>query len=72
MKFWGNPEKFRGNSGEIQGKLLNPMKIKYIQNNMIFCKLNLNQRLEEKVYNNIDMNIFNISNQNIIFFNHGF
>ena len=52
--------------------LLNPMKIKYIQNNMIFCKLNLNQRLEEKVYNNIDMNIFNISNQNIIFFNHGF
>lgn len=47
--------------------LSNPLKIKAIKDNMIFCKIDGSH--EDKVYNNIDMKILNISNQNMIYFN---
>ena len=47
--------------------LSNPLKIKAIKDNMIFCKVDGEH--QDKVYNNIDMKILNISNQNMIYFN---
>jgi hypothetical protein len=47
--------------------LSNPLKIKAIKDNMIFCKIDGDH--QDKVYNNIDMKILNISNQNMIYFN---
>lgn len=47
--------------------LSNPLKIKAIKDNMIFCKIDGEHH--DKVYNNIDMKILNISNQNMIYFN---
>ncbi len=47
--------------------LSNPLKIKAIKDNMIFCKIDGEH--QDKVYNNIDMKILNISNQNMIYFN---
>ena len=47
--------------------LSNPLKIKAIKDNMIFCKIDGEH--QDKIYNNIDMKILNISNQNMIYFN---
>ena len=47
--------------------LSNPLKIKAIKENMIFCKVDGDH--PDKVFNNIDMKILNISNQNMIYFN---
>lgn len=47
--------------------LSNPLKIKAIKENMIFCKID--DLHEDRVFNNIDMKILNISNQNMIYFN---
>ena len=47
--------------------LSNPLKIKAIKDNMIFCKVDGEH--SDKIYNNIDMKILNISNQNMIYFN---
>ena len=47
--------------------LSNPLKIKAIKENMIFCKVN--DPHPDKIFNNIDMKILNISNQNMIYFN---
>ena len=47
--------------------LSNPLKIKAIKENMIFCKVDDLQ--PDKVFNNIDMKILNISNQNMVYFN---
>ena len=50
--------------------LSNPLKIKAIKENMIFCKVDGDH--PDKVFNNIDMKILNISNQNMIYFNQYF
>ena len=47
--------------------LSNPLKIKAIRDNMIFCKIDGNHK--DNVFNNIDMKILNISNQNMVYFN---
>ena len=47
--------------------LTNPLKIKAIKENMIFCRVHGNYT--DRVFNNTDMKILNISNQNILFFN---
>ena len=47
--------------------LSNPIKINAIKDNMLFCKLS--GEYEDKSFNNIDMKILNISNQNLLFFN---
>jgi hypothetical protein len=47
--------------------LSNPLKIKAIKDNMVFCKVDGEH--PDKVFNNIDMKILNISNQNMIYFN---
>ena len=44
-----------------------PLKINNIKENIIYCWLP--EKFENKIYNNSDMKILNISNQNIIFFN---
>ena len=47
--------------------LSNPLKIKAIKDNLIFCKVDGDH--SDRVFNNIDMKILNISNQNLIYFN---
>ena len=47
--------------------LSNPLKIKAIKDNLIFCKVDGDH--PDRVFNNIDMKILNISNQNLIYFN---
>jgi len=47
--------------------LSNPLKIKAIKENMIFCKVDGDHA--DKLFNNIDMKILNISNQNMVYFN---
>ena len=47
--------------------LSNPLKIKAIRDNMIFCKIDGNHK--DNVFNNIDMKILNISNQYMVYFN---
>ena len=47
--------------------LSNPLKIKAIKDNMVFCKVDGEH--PDKIFNNIDMKILNISNQNMIYFN---
>ena len=47
--------------------LSNPLKIKAIKENMIFCKVD--DPHPDKIFNNIDMKILNISNQIMIYFN---
>ena len=47
--------------------LSNPLKIKAIKDNMVFCKVDGDH--PDKVFNNIDMKILNISNQNMVYFN---
>ncbi len=47
--------------------LSNPLKIKAIKENMIFCMIDGNH--PDKIFNNIDMKILNISNQNMVYFN---
>ena len=47
--------------------LSNPLKIKAIKENMVFCKIDGEH--PDKAFNNIDMKILNISNQNMIYFN---
>ncbi len=47
--------------------LSNPLKVKAIKENMVFCTIDGNH--QDKVFNNIDMKILNISNQNMIYFN---
>ena len=51
----------------LKNLLLSPFRIKKIDKNLIICKLN--DIFEEGVYNDIDMKLMNMSNQNIIFFN---
>ena len=47
--------------------LQNPLCIKKIEDNLIYCKLP--EKQEEFTYDNIDMKIMNMSNQNILYFN---
>jgi len=47
--------------------LSNPLQINAIKDNMVFCLLETKE--EDKVYNDIDMKIINISNQNLLVFN---
>ena len=47
--------------------LSNPLKIKAIKENMVFCKIDGSH--VDKTFNNIDMKILNISNQNMVYFN---
>ena len=47
--------------------LSKPLKVKAIKENMVFCTIDGNH--QDKVFNNIDMKILNISNQNMIYFN---
>tara|TARA_B100001094_G_scaffold118236_1_gene114001 strand:- start:5109 stop:6188 length:1080 start_codon:yes stop_codon:yes gene_type:complete len=44
-----------------------PFTIKKIINNQIFCRLS--ESIENNTYNNIDMKLLNMSNQNVLFFN---
>jgi hypothetical protein len=48
--------------------LSNPLKIKAIKENMIFCRID-GGAADDKLFTNIDMKILNISNQNMIYFN---
>jgi hypothetical protein len=48
--------------------LSNPLKIKAIKDNMIFCHASEGDH-PDRVFTNIDMKILNISNQNMIYFN---
>lgn len=45
-----------------------PLMIKRISDNKIFCKLL--EPCPDKTYNNMDMKLLNISNQNVLFFNY--
>jgi len=54
------------NSFQFQ-QLQVPLKIKGITDNIIIC--NFNEHFEDGTYNNIDMKLMNISNQNILYFN---
>lgn len=47
--------------------LSSPLKVRAIKDNMVFCSFEGEQ--ENKVYNNTDMKIINISNQNLLIFN---
>lgn len=47
--------------------LSNPLKISAIKNNMIFCSFE--GEYKNNLYNNIDMKIINMSNQNLLIFN---
>jgi hypothetical protein len=50
--------------------LSNPLKIKAIKENMIFCRIDGGGgAADDKLFTNIDMKILNISNQNMIYFN---
>ena len=55
------------NTKEIQGISRYPLKIIKIKGNTIHCKMN--QYYENKIYNNADMKLINMSNQNTIQFN---
>lgn len=44
-----------------------PLKVSAIKNNMIFCSFEGDKK--NKIYNNIDMKIINMSNQNLLIFN---
>lgn len=47
--------------------LSSPLKISFIKDNMIFCSFE--GKLENRNYNNTDMKIINMSNQNLLIFN---
>ena len=55
------------NTKELQGIFKYPLKINKIKGNIIHCKIN--QYYENKIYNNADMKVINMSNQNTIQFN---
>lgn len=52
---------------ELSNIFKHPLKIKRLLDNKIFCRLI--EPSPNKVYNNTDMKILNISNQNVLFFN---
>ena len=52
---------------ELINLLRYPFSIKHIVDNQIYCRLPYNTA--DRNYNNIDMKILNISNQNVLFFN---
>ena len=54
-------------SSKLEMILNRPFKIKKINKNVIICKLD--EICEPEVFNDIDMKIMNMSNQNIIYFN---
>ena len=66
-KVGDNIKIINNNSFTLFNILQEPLKIKKIENNIIYCRLS--EKYEESVYDNIDMKIMNISNQNIIYFN---
>ena len=51
----------------IRKYLRDPLQITMVKNNVVGCEIDYNE--EENTYNDIDMKLLNISNQNIIFFN---
>tara|TARA_B100000902_G_C27226759_1_gene872609 strand:- start:66 stop:1091 length:1026 start_codon:yes stop_codon:yes gene_type:complete len=55
------------NTYTLYSVLNNPLMIKKIDENQIYCKLP--EKYDETTYDNIDMKIMNMSNQNIIYFN---
>lgn len=55
------------NTYYFQQVLQNPLKIQGITDNIIICSLD--GYFENGVYNNIDIKVMNMSNQNIIYFN---
>lgn len=66
-KVGDNIKIINNNSYTLFNILQDPLKIKKIENNIIYCRLS--EKYEESIYDNIDMKIMNISNQNIIYFN---
>ena len=54
-------------TSKLEMILNRPFKIKKINKNVIICKLDESYELE--IFNDIDMKIMNMSNQNIIYFN---
>ena len=66
-KVGDNIKIINNNSFTLFNILQDPLRIKKIENNIIYCRLP--EKYEESVYDNIDMKIMNISNQNIIYFN---
>ncbi len=55
------------NQNKLESILNDPFKIKKINKNIITCKINDDH--EKGTFNDIDMKIINMSNQNIIYFN---
>lgn len=52
---------------ELLEIISSPLKVSAIKNNMIFCAFEGEKK--NKIYNNIDMKIINMSNQNLLIFN---
>lgn len=52
---------------ELLEIISSPLKVSAIKNNMIFCAFEGDKN--NKIYNNIDMKIINMSNQNLLIFN---
>lgn len=52
---------------ELLEIISNPLKVSAIKNNMIFCSFEGDKK--NRIYNNIDMKIINMSNQNLLIFN---
>ena len=55
------------NTFQLLQALQNPLKIEGIKDNIIVCHLDIH--IDDGTYNNIDMKIMNMSNQNIVYFN---
>ena len=54
-------------TADLMNLLRSPFSIQRIVDNQIFCRLQYNT--VDSIYNNIDMKILNMSNQNVLFFN---
>ena len=54
-------------TADLMNLLRSPFSIQRIVDNQIFCRLPYNT--VDSIYNNIDMKILNMSNQNVLFFN---
>ena len=55
------------NTFQLLQALQNPLKIEGIKDNIIVCNLDIH--IDDGTYNDIDMKIMNMSNQNIVYFN---
>lgn len=67
FKVGDNIKIINNNSYTLFTILQSPLCIKKMEDNLIYCKLP--EKQEEFTYDNIDMKIMNMSNQNILYFN---